>query len=61
MTTQLPLSEQVTWQAEFIVNNLQQTDYQHIENIDVDRGSYDCDCNGFVGFVLEAPHPTTTT
>jgi hypothetical protein len=49
----LSLPGQVAWQAEFIVNNLQQTDYQHPENIDLDRGIYDCDCNGFVGFVLE--------
>jgi DNA-binding CsgD family transcriptional regulator len=49
----LLLPGQVAWQAEFIVNNLRQTDYQHAENIDVDRGIYDCDCNGFVGFVLE--------
>jgi len=49
----LSLPGQVAWQAEFIVNNLQQTDYQFSEKIDVDRGIYDCDCNGFVGFVLE--------
>jgi hypothetical protein len=48
----LSLSQQIAWQAEFIVNNIQQTDYQHVDNIDVDRGVYDCDCNGFVGFVL---------
>jgi hypothetical protein len=53
----LSLPQQIAWQAEFIVNNLQQTDYQHIENIDVDRGVYDCDCNGFVGFVLERAAP----
>jgi hypothetical protein len=44
-------------QAEFIVSNLQQTDYQHTENIDVDRGVYDCDCNGFVSFVMERAAP----
>jgi hypothetical protein len=49
----LSLPQQIAWQAEFIVNNLRQTDYQLIEKIDVDRGIYDCDCNGFVGFVLE--------
>jgi hypothetical protein len=53
----LSLPEQVAWQAEFIVNNLEQTDYQHVEKIDVDRGIYDCDCNGFVGFVLERAAP----
>jgi hypothetical protein len=54
---QLSLPGQVAWQAEFIVNNLRQTDYQFSENIDVDRGIYDCDCNGFVGFVLERAAP----
>jgi len=33
---ELSLAEQVAAQAEFIVNNLQQTDYQYTENIDVD-------------------------
>ncbi|MGA7410220.1 MAG: hypothetical protein WBW33_07025 [Bryobacteraceae bacterium] len=50
---QLSLPQQLASQAEFIVNNLQQTDYQHTENIDEDRGVYDCDCNGFVSFVME--------
>jgi hypothetical protein len=46
------IPKQIASQAEFVVNNLQQTDYQHTDNIDVDNGIYDCDCNGFVGFVL---------
>lgn len=54
---QLSLSGQVASQAEFIVNNFQQTDYQHKDRIDVDAGIYDCDCNGFVGFVLERAAP----
>jgi hypothetical protein len=53
----LSLAQQIAWQAEFIVNNIQQTDYQHNDNIDVDRGVYDCDCKGFVGFVLERAAP----
>jgi hypothetical protein len=53
----LTLPDQVAAQAEFIVNNLRQTDYQHAEHIDVDRGIYDCDCNGFAGFVLERAAP----
>ncbi|MGA7411724.1 MAG: hypothetical protein WBW33_14695 [Bryobacteraceae bacterium] len=57
---QLSLPGQLASQAEFIVNNLQQTDYQHPENVDVDRGVYDCDCHGFVSFVMErAPQLTT--
>ncbi|MBV9999226.1 MAG: hypothetical protein JO015_08945 [Verrucomicrobia bacterium] len=56
-TSKESLSGQIAEQAEFVVNNLQQTDYQHHERIDVDRGIYDCDCNGFVGFVLERAAP----
>jgi hypothetical protein len=39
--TQLSLPDQLASQAEFIVNNLRQTDYQHPEKVDVDRGIYD--------------------
>jgi hypothetical protein len=53
----LSLSAQVAAQAELIVSNLQQTNYQHTEHIDVDRGIYDCDCDGFVGFVLTRAAP----
>jgi len=56
-TPQLSFPQQVAQQAEAIVNNLRQTSYQFVENIDVDRGVYDCDCNGFVGFVLECAAP----
>jgi hypothetical protein len=55
---QLSLPDQLAAQAEFIVDNLEQTDYQHIEKIDVDRGVYDCDCNGFVSFVMERSAPS---
>ncbi len=51
------LPEQLAFQAEFIVDNLQQTSYTHTENIDVDSGIYDCDCSEFVGFVLEGAAP----
>jgi len=53
----LSLSEQAASQAELIVTNIQPTDYQHTLSIDVDRGIYDCDCNGFVSFVLERAAP----
>jgi GH18 family chitinase len=45
------------WEAESIVNTLKQTDYQHVEHIEPALGVYDCDCNGFVGFVLETFAP----
>jgi hypothetical protein len=50
----LPLSlpERIAFQAEFIVTNLLRTNYQHTDDIDVDRGWYYCDCNGFMAFVL---------
>jgi hypothetical protein len=57
MTPKLSLAGQMAAQAQFIVDNLHQTDYQHSENIDVDRGVYDCDCNGFVSFVMQRAAP----
>jgi hypothetical protein len=54
---ELSLPAQVESQAEFIVNNLRQTKYVHIDRIDVDRGIYDCDCSGFASFVLTRAAP----
>ncbi len=53
----MTLPEQIAAQAESIVNTLTQTDYQHVDNIDPATGVYDCDCNGFVGFVLDDVAP----
>lgn len=53
----LSLPGQIADQAEFIVNNLRRTDYQHQDHIDVDLGIYDCDCNGFASFVMERAAP----
>lgn len=47
------LPEILVSKAETIVNTLKQTDYQFKEKIDEANGIYDCDCNGFVGFILE--------
>jgi hypothetical protein len=54
---ELSLADQVAGQAEFIVNNLKQTDYQYTENIDVGSGVYDCDCSQFANFVLSQTAP----
>ena len=54
---ELSLAGQVAAQAEFVVNNLQQTDYQYTENIDIDNGVYDCDCSQFANFVLARVAP----
>jgi hypothetical protein len=51
----LPL--EIAAKAEEIVNSLTQTDYQHKDNIDPATGVYDCDCNGYVGFVLKNTAP----
>ena len=56
-TLRLSLPDQMASQAEFVVNNLAQTDYQHVEKINVDRGIYNCDCNGFVSFVMQRSAP----
>jgi hypothetical protein len=52
-----PLPEQLAAQAEFIVNNFQQSDYQYDANIDVADGIYDCDCSVFVSLVLQEVAP----
>jgi hypothetical protein len=49
----MSLPSEIAAKAEEIVNTLTQTDYQHKDNIDPATGVYDCDCNGFVGFVLQ--------
>jgi len=51
------LPNQLASQAETVVNTLRQTVYQYAENIDAAIGVWDCDCNSFVGFVLEALAP----
>jgi hypothetical protein len=53
----MSLPEQTAAAAESIVNTLTQTDYQHVDKIDPATGVYDCDCKGFVGFVLTAVAP----
>jgi hypothetical protein len=59
-----PLPMKQAAQAELMVNNLQQTQYQYLpEDIDfvedaagtVVTDVFDCDCNSFVGFVLGGP------
>jgi hypothetical protein len=53
----MSLSLEIAAKAEEIVNTLTQTDYQHKDNIVPATGVYDCDCNGFVGFVLQSTAP----
>jgi hypothetical protein len=54
----MPLPQEIAAKAEEIVNSLTQTDYQHKDNIIPATGVYDCDCNGFVGFVLQNTAPS---
>jgi hypothetical protein len=44
---------QIASNANLIVEPLKQTHYQQVEIIDVGKGIYNRDCNGFVGFVLQ--------
>jgi hypothetical protein len=53
----MPLSQDIAALAESIVNTLTQTDYQHVDKIDPASGVYDCDCNGFVAYVLRSAAP----
>lgn len=48
----MSLPQDIAAAAESIVNTLTRTDYQHIDNIVPQSGVYDCDCNGFVAFIL---------
>jgi hypothetical protein len=49
----MSLPFEIAAKAEEIVNSLTQTDYQHKDSIDPATGVYDCDCNGYVNFVLK--------
>jgi hypothetical protein len=53
----MSLPQEIAAKAEAIVTSLTQTDYQHKDNIIPATGVYDCDCNGFVGFVLQNTAP----
>lgn len=53
----MTLPERLATLARSIVDSLTKTDYQHNENIDAAAGIYECDCNGFVGFVLQKIAP----
>jgi hypothetical protein len=52
-----PLPARLASHAQSIVDTLDETSYQHVENIDEAAGVFDCDCNGFVGYVLEQEAP----
>jgi hypothetical protein len=48
----MTLPQDIAAMAESIVNTLTETVYQPVDNIVPSTGVYDCDCNGFVGYVL---------
>jgi hypothetical protein len=50
-------AERVADEAECVVNDVKHTKYQHKSYIDVATGTYDVDCNGFVGYVLQKVAP----
>ena len=54
----LSLPEQFAEHAELVLASVQQTNYQHNSQIDVDGGIYECDCSGFVSFLLLRAAPT---
>jgi hypothetical protein len=49
--------QQVADKAECVIKDAKHTIYQHKSYIDVATGTYDVDCNGFVGYVLEHVAP----
>jgi hypothetical protein len=48
----MSLLDKIASAAEHIVSTATHTVYQHTDRIDPQEGIYDCDCNGFVEFVL---------
>lgn len=53
-----PLPQQLAAKAEQVVNTLTETKYQYKEQIDPDAGTWLCDCNSFVGYLLEELAPS---
>jgi hypothetical protein len=53
----MTLAQQIADKALATVAAVVQTDYQHVDDIDIAAGRYDCDCNGFVAFVLQQVAP----
>jgi hypothetical protein len=49
--------EKICGEAEHIVHTLKHTHYQHHEEINPSTGTYDCDCSGFVSYVLKRVAP----
>ena len=49
--------QQINHKALAVENDVVSTTYSHTNYIDVETGSYDVDCNGFVGFVLDEAAP----
>ena len=49
--------QQVADEALNVENDVVHTTYSHKNSIDVETGTYDVDCNGFVGFVLQEAAP----
>ena len=45
-------SQSVSDEARRILNSIKTTEYKHDTKIDEAKGSYYCDCSGFVGYVL---------
>jgi hypothetical protein len=45
-------AEQVSKEAKRILKSIKSTEYKHKTDIDESKGTYYCDCSGFVGYVL---------
>src|SRR5579875_3118440 len=53
-----PLPQQLAAQAETAVNTLNDTKYQYKEKNDANAGIWCCDCNSFVGYILQQLAPS---
>jgi hypothetical protein len=57
MSGDIPLRQQIAGEAIRILENTQQTQYQHNIYIDEATGTYDVDCSGFVSYILSRIAP----
>jgi hypothetical protein len=57
MSGEATSGQQVADEADRVFNDVVETTYSHKNHIDVATGTYDVDCNGFVGFVLKQAAP----
>jgi hypothetical protein len=57
MASEATTGQQLADEALRVYNAVRHTTYSHKNHVDVETGTYNVDCNGFVGFVLKEAAP----